>query len=37
VVNVPVTAKVWTVDAVPKQVLKLVKFAVLVIVPEPPA
>ena len=37
VVNVPATVKVWIADAVPKQDVKLVKFAVLVIVPEPPA
>jgi hypothetical protein len=37
VVNVPATVKVCMLDAVPKQDEKLVKFAVLVIVPEPPA
>ena len=37
VVNVPETVKVCTPDAVPTQALKPVKFAVLVIVPEPPA
>jgi hypothetical protein len=36
-VNVPATVKVWTAEAVPKQDEKLVKFSVLVIVPEPPA